>query len=420
MLVHWIWLATRTGLGDRGRMLLLQHFAGAEDIYFADEAAMAPFAAFSPEALTSLKDKSLESAEKILHACKKADIHVLTWQDAAYPRRLKNIADPPVVLYYKGALPEVDALPTIAVVGTRKATAYGMTVAKRMGYELACCGAVIVSGMASGADTMAMRGALSAGEPVIGVLGCGADVVYPFSNHALYRDAQNQGCLLTEFPPGTPPIGSNFPRRNRIISGLSCGVLVVEAPEKSGALITAKQAADQGRDVFVVPGNIDVPTCKGSNALLRDGALAVSSGWDVVSEYQYLFPGKIRKNTTASRQTAYLDEVEQMMPPQEKPLPKVAQKPKIPTKKSIADLFDRKKEIDKQKSTSYIDAEEKYPPLNEQEKQIVDLIRQGVTLVDDLMAQTDVPTGQVLSILTMLEIKGVVTRLPGKRVAMKQ
>ena len=420
MLVHWIWLATRTGLGDRGRMLLLQHFSGAEDVYFADEAAMAPFAAFSPEAQTSLRDKSLHAAEKILSDCKNADIHVLTWQDAAYPRRLKNIADPPVVLYYKGRLPEVDALPVISVVGTRKASAYGLTVSKRLGYELASCGAVVVSGMASGADTMAMRGALSAGEPVIGVLGCGADVVYPFSNHALYRDAQRQGCLLTEFPPGTPPIGSNFPRRNRIISGLACGVLVVEAPERSGALITAKQAADQGRDVFVVPGNIDVSTCKGSNALLRDGALAVSSGWDIVSEYEYLFPGKIRKNTASSRQSAYLDEVDQMVPPQDKPLPKVAQKPKTPKKKSVADSFERKKEIDKPLSTAYIDAEEKLPPLDEQEQKIIALIRKGFTLVDDLMAQSEVPSGQVLGILTMLEIKGVVTRLPGKRVAMKK
>ena len=304
MQLHWIWLATRAGLGDRGRMLLLQRFADAEDVYFAETGEYARVEGLSPEAISSLQEKSLAEAEQILADCQRENIRILTWQDALYPTRLKNIADPPVVLYYKGTLPQVDALPCIAVGGTRGASAYGMSTAKRMGYQIAACGGITVSGVAFGIDAMAMRGALSAGAPVSGVVGCGADVVYPASNRALYADTQRQGCLLTEFPPGTPPIGWNFPRRNRIISGLSCGVLVVEAPEKSGALITARQAADQGRDVFVVPGNIDVPSCKGSNALLRDGAIAVSSGWDVISEYQDRFPGMISEYRTDSRQTA--------------------------------------------------------------------------------------------------------------------
>ena len=420
MLLHWIWFSTRTGLGDRGRMTLLEHFADAEDVYFADAAAYERFDALSQDAVASLQDKSLRGAEQILDRCKKEDIHVLTWQDAAYPRRLKNIADPPVVLYYKGCIPEVDALPLIGVVGTRKASAYGSTTAKRMGYQLASCGAVVVSGVASGADTMAMRGALSAGEMVIGVLGCGVDVVYPAANRALYADTQRRGCLLSEFPPGTPPIGSNFPRRNRIISGLSCGVLVVEAPEGSGALITARQAAEQGRDVFVVPGNIDVPTCKGSNALLRDGAIAVGSGWDVLSEYEHIFPNQIRKNTAPSRQTAYLEELEQLPWEEEKPLPKVAQKPKTPEKKRPFAALGKKKEIDNPDVTPYIDAEETLPALSAPEENIVKQIRQGITLVDDLMAQTEIPAGQVLSALTMLEIKGVICRLPGKRVTLKK
>ena len=418
MLVHWIWLATRAGLGDRGRRMLMDHFADAEDIYFA--ADFENFASLSPEALSSLQDKKLEEAERILALCKREQISVLTWQDALYPRRLKNIADPPVVLYYKGHFPEVDALPLIAVVGTRKASAYGLTTAKRMGYQIASCGGVIVSGIASGVDSMAMRGALTAGECVIGVLGCGADVVYPASNRALYADVQRQGCLVTEFPPGTPPIGSNFPRRNRIISGLSCGVLVVEAPEKSGALITAQQAADQGRDVFVVPGNIDVETCKGSNALLRDGAIAVSSGWDVVEEYEARFPGKLRKNLLSSHQTAYPDEVEKIATEDEKPLLKVAQKPKSPEKNHRKGLFGKKKEIDNPDSTPYSVPEEvALPALSPQEEQLVALIRRDVHLVDDMMAQVSMPAGQVLATLTMLEVKGIIRRLPGKRVELK-
>ena len=412
MQLHWIWLATRAGLGDRGRMLLLQRFADAEDVYFAETGEYARVEGLSPEAISSLQEKSLAEAEQILADCQRENIRILTWQDALYPKRLKNIADPPVVLYYKGTLPQVDALPCIAVVGTRGASAYGMSTAKRMGYQIAACGGITVSGVAFGIDAMAMRGALSAGAPVIGVLGCGADVVYPASNRALYADTQRQGCLLTEFPPGTPPIGWNFPRRNRIISGLSCGVLVVEAPEKSGALITARQAADQGRDVFVVPGNIDVPSCKGSNALLRDGAIAVSSGWDVISEYQDRFPGKITENRTDSRQTAYPDELE------EQPL-QVAQTPKVPEKKHRKSIFGKKKEIDNTPSSPYIDADKPRPVLSADEETLLSFIGADGALVDDVIADAGLPAGQVLAMLTMLEVKGVVARLPGKRVQRK-
>ena len=412
MQLHWIWLATRAGLGDRGRMLLLQRFADAEDVYFAETGEYARVEGLSPEAISSLQEKSLAEAEQILADCQRENIRILTWQDALYPKRLKNIADPPVVLYYKGTLPQVDALPCIAVVGTRGASAYGMSTAKRMGYQIAACGGITVSGVAFGIDAMAMRGALSAGAPVIGVLGCGADVVYPASNRALYADTQRQGCLLTEFPPGTPPIGWNFPRRNRSISGLSCGVLVVEAPEKSGALITARQAADQGRDVFVVPGNIDVPSCKGSNALLRDGAIAVSSGWDVISEYQDRFPGKITENRTDSRQTAYPDELE------EQPL-QVAQTPKVPEKKHRKSIFGKKKEIDNTPSSPYIDADKPRPALSADEETLLSFIGADGALVDDVISDAGLPAGQVLAMLTMLEVKGVVARLPGKRVQRK-
>ena len=415
MQLHWIWLATRAGLGDRGRMLLLQRFADAEDVYFAETGEYARVEGLSPEAISSLQEKSLAEAEQILADCQRENIRILTWQDALYPKRLKNIADPPVVLYYKGSLPQVDALPCIAVVGTRGASAYGMSTAKRMGYQIAACGGITVSGIAFGIDAMAMRGALSAGAPVIGVLGCGADVVYPASNRALYADTQRQGCLLTEFPPGTPPIGWNFPRRNRIISGLCCGVLVVEAPEKSGALITARQAADQGRDVFVVPGNIDVPTCKGSNALLRDGAIAVSSGWDVIGEYRDRFPGKITENRADSRQSAYPDELEEA----EQHSLLVAQKPKLPEKKQRKSIFGKKKEIDNMPSSPYIDADKPRPALSADEETLLSFIGADGVLVDDVISDAGLPAGQVLAMLTMLEVKGVVARLPGKRVQRK-
>ena len=420
MLIHWIWLATRSGMGDRTRSLLLQQFSDAERIFFESDDAYRAIDCLSEDAVASLCDKDLSGAGKILDDCTDQGIRILCWPDAAYPARLKNIPDPPVVLYYKGSLPDFDRLPAIGVVGTRKASAYGLTAAKRLGYQIAACGGLVVSGMAFGIDGMAMRGALTAGKSVVGVLGCGADVVYPASNRSLYADVERYGCLLTEFPPGTPPIGFNFPRRNRIISGLSCGVLVVEAPEKSGALITARQAADQGRDVFVVPGNIDVYSCAGSNALLRDGAIAVSSGWDVVSEYDSLYPGAVRRNRDASIQTAYPDEVLRSAAEEEKPLPNVAQKGKIPRKDQKTVEKKKKKEIDNGASSPYSDAEKPLPKLSDQEKTIVDLVQQGITLVDDIMARADMNAGTILANLTMLEIKGVIRRLPGKRVEMKK
>ena len=415
MLIHWIWLATRTNLPDRAKAGLLQHFRDAEDIYYAEAEAYAVADGISAEGLASLQDKGLTQAQKILDECDEKNIRILTFRDAAYPGRLRNIADPPVVLYYKGHLPEFDSLPLIAVVGTRKATPYGLTTAKRMGYQIAACGGIVVSGMAYGIDGMAMQGALTAGERVIGVLGCGVDVVYPQSNRSLFADTERHGCLLSEFAPGTEPFKWNFPKRNRIISGLCCGVLVIEAPENSGALITARQAAEQGRDVFAVPGNIDMPTCAGSNALLRDGAIMASSGWDVVGEYKAQFPDRIQNRCKPGQQLAYPDEVEKTAREADKPEPKVAQKPRLLGRGKEK----KKKEIDNSGSSHYIDAEDKRPALTADEQTVLTLVEQGKTLVDDIMAGTGLPAGAVLAALTMLEVKGLLQRLPGKRVKMK-
>ena len=419
MLVHWIWLAHRPGLTDRAKVTLLQHFSDPEDIFFADKAAFDHIEGLPQEAKDGLADKNLTEAEEILSECRRKNIHLLTYRDAAYPVRLKNIADPPILLYYKGTLPDFDGSPVIGIVGTRKASVYGLQTAKRMGYQIGRCGGIVVSGMAFGIDGMAMAGALTADQMTVGVLGCGADMVYPLSNRSLFEDVERYGCILSEFAPGTPPVKWNFPKRNRIISGLSCGVLVVEAPEKSGALITARQAADQGRDVFVVPGNIDMPSFVGSNRLLRDGAIAVSSGWDVISEYEALFPDKIRKDTTPSRQTAYADEVRKAAEEGERSTRKVAQKPRIPEKKENLKSKSDKKVIDKEQSSPYIDLNDILPKLSDDEKTIVSAIKDGQRLVDDVIAETGLTTGKVLAVLTMLELKGILKRLPGKRISLK-
>ena len=412
---HWIWLAHRPGVSDRMKAALLAHFSDPEEIYYADSASFDHIEGLTAEAKEALQDKNLIPAEEILDRCREKKLSLLTIQDAQYPQKLKHIPDPPILLYYKGQLPDWEDMPVIGIVGTRKASAYGLQMAKRMGYQIGKCGGLVVSGMAYGIDGQAMSGALTAGAVSVGVLGCGADVIYPPSNRALFRDVENHGCILSEFPPGTQPARWTFPKRNRIISGLSNGVLVVEAPEKSGALITARLAAEQGRDVFAVPGNADQPGCVGSNRLLKDGAIVATEGWDVMQEYEALYPGKLRMDTRASHLSVYPQELENL----EKEPEKVAQKAGIPGKKPSPKKKPEKKTIDNDASAPYSDVNSHKPKLSAEEQKIYDVLCHGDRLVDDVIAETGMTTGKILGLLTMMELKGILKRLPGKRITLK-
>ena len=415
MLVHWIWLAHRPGVKDWMKAELLRHFSDPEDIYFADKDAFAHIEGMTAEIAQALGDKDLTQAEKHLADAMKYKLHILTYRDVAYPKRLKHISDPPLVLYYKGTLPDFDSQPVIGVVGTRKCTPYGLSAAKKLGSEIAQCGGMVVSGLAEGIDAMAMKSALSAGGQVVGVLGCGAEQVYPKINKWLFADTERYGCILSEFPPETPAYGWNFPKRNRIISGLSHGVLVVEAPMGSGSLHTARHALEQGRDVFVVPGNLDQPTFVGSNQLLKDGGILTVTGWDILSEYEALFPGKVRPNSKPSRQRAYPDE----MPEIAENSAKVAQKPVLPKVKLPKKEKSNKKDVDKLGSSNYSDVNKDLSALTPEQRAIVEALRSGERLVDQVIAELDLPAGKVSSALTVLAIKGFVQKLPGNRVRLK-
>ena len=409
MLQHWIWLATRKRIRDGRKAELLERFSDPEQIYFAAKRDYEGMELTDSE-VESLQDKNLDGARKILEDCAKFGIQIMTIHDGIYPKRLKHIPDPPVVLYYKGRMPALDDVPTIGVVGTRKASAYGLNAAKKMGYQIASCGAVVVSGLAEGIDAMAMEGALTAGGTVVGILGCGCEQVYPKCNRALFGDTERYGCIISPFVPGSAPERHHFPIRNRIISGISDGVLVVEAPKKSGALITANRAAEQGRDVFVVPGNIDVETARGSNALLRDGGISVTSGWDVVSEYAQRYPGKVMENAGGAR-------LRTVSGAEEMGLLEVAQKQEKPAPKKTAKQSKTKKVIDKRENEPYIDFT-KIPGLSPQEQVLLSVLAQGPMVVDDLMDRSELSAATVNSSLTMLEIKGLIRRLSGTRIAL--
>ena len=219
MLEYWLWLSGRRGLGVRGLRALLEQFGTPEAVYCASDAEYP--SDIRPDGRTSLADKELAPARQTLQQCYRQCIHIVTLQDAVYPQRLKNIDDAPLVLYYQGVLPDFDAEPVIAMVGTRRASAYGLLQAKRLGYELGRYGAIVVSGGAAGIDTLALRGAVSSGTPPVAVFACGVDVDYPAANRSLFEDLRTNGCVMSELPPGTPPLPEHFPSRNRILSGRS-------------------------------------------------------------------------------------------------------------------------------------------------------------------------------------------------------
>ncbi len=401
MLIHWIWLSRLSGITSQQKQNLLLKFRDAEDIYFAHEEALAQVEGMTPKAVEVLCDKDLRNAKGILSDCGEKGISILTYGDGAYPTRLKNIHNPPLVLYYKGCLPDWDSKPVIGMVGTRKASAYGLQVAEKLGNQIAGCGALVVSGGADGIDTRALVGAMETGSKVVAVLGCGADVVYPAKNRELFRRIEKQGCLITEYIPGTPAHGWNFPPRNRIISGLSAGVVIVEAPERSGALSTANHASEQGRDVYVVPGNINNPNCAGSNQLLREYAMAVFTGWDVVKEYAGLYPDAVRRYDGSEGYA------------------RVAQKPERPQPKPTPRLKADKKSIDIPGNSQYSVEENKSISLTAEEKAVLGFVPAQPTAVDEVIAASGLPAGKVLSILTMLAMKGMVQNHPGKCISLK-
>ena len=411
MLLYWLWFSLLKELSGTQKRILLEHFSDPEEIYTALESDLAPVEWLDQQSVQVLKDRDLSSAQTVLKLCVEKDIKILNYGDQEYPGRLRNIDEPPVVLYYKGSLPDFESTATIAVVGTRKATAYGLGTARKMSRQIAACGALVVSGAAFGIDAMAMQGAIETGSPVVGILGCGVDIVYPKSNRYLFEQVLEKGCLMSEYPPGTQPLKWNFPRRNRILSGMANGVLVVEAPKISGALSTARWALQQGRDVFVVPGNIDVAACEGSNALLGEEAKAACSGWDVVKEYVPLYPGRLEKKTVQLSATEFSEQT---------PMAQVAQEPTLLRKEKPNIRKNDRKSIDNAEIYPYSGIKDILPDLNADAQAVVACLSNQPRPVDEVIAQTGLPAAKVLGMLTMLALKGVVVNHPGKNVSLKQ
>lgn len=400
-LKYWVWLATRRGVGAKTALELIETFGSPEAVFFAQENELKAVPGMTGAKLGSLMQKSLVDARAIIADCEESGFRILTLGDAEYPERLKNISDPPTVLYVAGKLPAMDEEAAVAVVGTRECTPYGMLAAEKFGYEISRAGGIVVSGLADGIDSAAARGALRAGARVVGVIGSGLDVVYPKKNSSLFRDVVSHGAIVSEYPPGTEPLKKNFPERNRILSGLSLGVVVIEAPAVSGALITASRALEQGRDVFVVPGNIDAPACIGSNRLLKEGATPVTSGFDVVGEYAALYPDKL-----GFAQTVTSEPLDRKMA--ERMVKQTLSDDKIPADET-------KKVIDNADALAYIDVVIRTEELSEAEKAVLKVLGGEERASDDIIAGSGLPAQEILAALTMLEINGHIVRRAGNR-----
>jgi DNA processing protein len=279
---NWIALRLTPGIGNVACKNLIDAFSTPERIFAAPAEKLAEIEGISTKIIKALRNSSKKpEIERLLEKLDGSDIRIVTYNEVEYPQSLKNIYDPPPYIYVRGKLDPEDSS-AIAVVGSRRASDYGLRAASDISRELAAAGLTIVSGMAAGIDSAAHRGALAAMGRTIAVLGCGADVCYPAENRRLYDEIARTGAIISEYAPGTEPDSYHFPARNRIISGLARGILVVEAGPKSGSLITARLALEQGRDVFAVPGSIYSYKTKGANQLIRSGAALVESGRDIV------------------------------------------------------------------------------------------------------------------------------------------
>jgi len=385
----WVWLQEEVKLKPEKALALLRTFGSAEAIAKAEPVRLKTAAALSFRELAALRKKAGRRTEEILRQCKANNIRILTLYDPDYPQRLRNIFDPPLVLYIRGRLPDLNKLPSITVVGPREASPYGVDVARQIGWQLSTAGTVVVSGMAKGIDSAAHRGALLGGTPTVAVFGTAIDVCYPRENVQLMRDILQNGCLISEYPPGAVTGRSHFPRRNRIMSGLSLGTVVAEAPAKSGSLITAEFAAEQGRDVFAVPGSIRAKDSEGANKLIQSGAKLVTCGADILEEYRHLYPQTLDLETLREKRPAKTpDSFVPIAAVLERKPPKQATEAPQPARKPVAG--------------------------DETQAAVLKALAGGKRQADELAALTGLPASKVLTALTMLELTGAIRQLPGQ------
>ena len=402
MVKYWLWLATREGFKPGEAKAVLDWFGtGPDGVYFADPEEYDAIPHLSREGRESLRNKDLSGVEAILADCDRKDIRPLTWQDTDYPERLRNIEDPPLVLYVKGRWPRFDDEAAIAMAGTRSATPYGVQMAGRLAFQITRMGGLVVTGVVLGCDENALIGALKAGGPVVAVLAGGVDVPYYDTDRcrSLYDDICQVGALVSEYPPGTPPLGSHFRFRNRILTGLSVATVCVEAGERSGTMQVATLALEQNRDLFTVPANADAKSSAGTLKLLKEGAMPVTEGADVMRHYQHLYPNCRR----AKQPLGPLAHQERLARPERSSLGRTRSKPRPAEEKTPSG-------IDKPETKAYITLQEHRKEFTDDEAAVLMALREGNLTADELIDATGLPAQRAAQTLTVLELRELIVK----------
>ncbi len=415
-ILYWIWLSLCISPGSSASDILLEYFDGsAQKIY---EAGKEDYDKINlPEDVKArLMQKGSEEARSILRWCNSHDVRLLAYDDPDFPARLQRIGKRPVLLYCKGRKVDFNDSLLIAMVGTRAMSSYGKRTAYTIAHDLSCAGAVVVSGMALGIDSVCHRGALDAHGDTIAVLGCGIDITYPKQNLDLMLELEKKGLIISEYKPGSRPSRFSFPIRNRIISGLCQGTFVVEGDKSSGSMITAKCAISQGRDLFALPGMVGEQNSEGTNALLREGATPVTCAADLLADYSILYPDRVFleripvfrheikltsvHNTTREKNFSHKPSNEQE---------KISPSPKNSVPPENSEIPEK---------TSPCEVQKKCPEgLSAPCQRLFDLLNkeQKPLSIDSLTAESGLDASTVMTSLTILEIKGHVASLPGGR-----
>lgn len=433
--LFWIWLSEALGAGSRDFKRLIELYKSPYEIFNTEDSELERIPEIAEKTLERLADKNLARASDILERCEKLGIGMLSYNDELFPPQLRELARPPVMLYYKGAPLDFKELLTVGMVGTRRMSAYGLQNAYRIAYELARVGAVVVSGMAAGIDGVCAAAAIKAEGETVAILGCGLDRVYPQHHRELRREIEQHGLLLSEYSPGTPPNHYHFPTRNRLISGLSRTTVVVEAGLGSGSLITAKDAISQGKLVFAVPANVGNRAAEGSNGLLRDGAKVAVCAKDILAPFQYsyaktLCPERLLKADEVFRADLhYLDQlgVIELTQPENKEAKDVARHEMPPLRRggpargASKAVSQNPKSVEKTQPTA--ENVPRRPKEQTPDEMLSSLspVQQAIlrTMPDDLavsldsLSGLDYSYGDIMAALTMLEILGLIQKLPG-------
>ena len=425
--IYWLWLSARCDVASKCFDVLMQKYDDPFDLYRLENEEIEQLGGISNRLKEKLCDKNLAAAYDTLKYCTRNGVDIITYADPRYPLRLKMIEDPPILLYCKGHFPSFNTSLCVGIVGTRKMSEYGKQSAYKIGYELAATGVVTVSGMAKGIDGVAACGALAAKGITVAVLGCGLETVYPNEHKALMDEISRHGAVITEYPPKELPHGYNFPKRNRIISGLCQAVAVIEAPVGSGALITAKDAIAQGRQVFALPGKVSDEGAQGPNELIRSGAFPMLCTTDLLRHYEFLY-GDVLNMKALERASAESTDVDKS--PQRYGLHyaiaeradenkeahrrvTLKRKKKRPDGDAPSESSDAGREAVSEQPRGESRAECSVDELDPLTRSVLLAIPFDKPISADAICVRGASVAELLTALTMLEIRGFVTSLPG-------